>query len=192
MQDSSAYSSEKRARTSGEDDDYALALSLSQLDEHAPASSSTKTPPQEDVSKAWSSLLAPAPKPRCTVHNVEGEEHTVTKKGPNKGKRFWLCSQCANFMHLCSCRSQLTFSPHLRPLGPGHDSFGKSKGRIRDEVNVAYKVSPAWQLRSTLVTYPACNISLMAQFARQCDFFMWSKDVKRNHTGAVMRGEKKA
>lgn len=30
-----------------------------------------------------------------------------------------------------------------RPLGPGHDSGGKQNGRLREEVDRAYKVRPA-------------------------------------------------
>ena len=42
---------------------------------------------------AWSAILAPTPIPRCTAHNEPAKEHTVNKPGPNKGKRFFICSR---------------------------------------------------------------------------------------------------
>lgn len=42
---------------------------------------------------AWSAILAPTPIPRCTVHNEPAKEYTVNKPGPNKGKRFFICSR---------------------------------------------------------------------------------------------------
>lgn len=41
----------------------------------------------------WSAILAPTPIPRCTIHDEPAKEYTVNKPGPNKGKRFFICSR---------------------------------------------------------------------------------------------------
>ncbi|KAF8627308.1 hypothetical protein AX15_004439 [Amanita polypyramis BW_CC] len=66
----------------------------------------------------WSTILAPTPIPRCTVHNEFAKEFTVNKLGPNKGKRFFICS---------------------RPVGPGYDK-GRAE-RPREEVDPQYRCS---------------------------------------------------
>jgi AP endonuclease-2 len=45
------------------------------------------------TSAAWSSLLTPKAIPRCTMHGDPAKEWTVSKPGPNKGRKFWLCSR---------------------------------------------------------------------------------------------------
>ncbi|KAK2459260.1 hypothetical protein APHAL10511_008737 [Amanita phalloides] len=65
---------------------------------------------------AWSAILAPTPIPRCIVHNEPAKEFTVNKQGPNKGKRFFICS---------------------RPVGPGYDK-GRAE-RLREEVDPQYR-----------------------------------------------------
>ncbi|CAE6506017.1 unnamed protein product [Rhizoctonia solani] len=65
---------------------------------------------------AWSQLMRPIEPPRCSVHDVPTKELTVNKSGPNKGKKFFICSM---------------------PMGPGYDS-GKST-RLREEVDPRYR-----------------------------------------------------
>ncbi|KAG8769008.1 Class II abasic (AP) endonuclease [Ceratobasidium sp. 428] len=77
---------------------------------------SSQTTDRGSSKAAWSKLMKPPEPPRCTVHNVPATEHTVKKTGPNKGKRFFLCSM---------------------PMGPGYDS-GKST-RLREEVDPKYR-----------------------------------------------------
>ncbi|QRW03067.1 AP endonuclease [Ceratobasidium sp. AG-Ba] len=73
--------------------------------------------PDNTTSKAaWSQLMKPLEPPRCTVHNALTKEYTVNKAGPNKGKKFFLCSM---------------------PMGPGYDS-GKST-RLREEVDPRFR-----------------------------------------------------
>ncbi|PFH47647.1 hypothetical protein AMATHDRAFT_151641 [Amanita thiersii Skay4041] len=69
----------------------------------------------EQSKQAWSALLAPTPIPRCKVHNEPAKEYKVNKPGPNKGKRFFLCS---------------------RPVGPGY--AGRPE-RLPDEVDPQYR-----------------------------------------------------
>lgn len=45
------------------------------------------------TSAAWSSLLTPKTVPKCSVHGEPAKEWTVNKPGPNKGRKFWLCSR---------------------------------------------------------------------------------------------------
>ncbi|KAG8691658.1 Class II abasic (AP) endonuclease [Ceratobasidium sp. 423] len=68
------------------------------------------------VKDAWSQLMRPIEPPRCSVHDVPTKEFTVNKSGPNKGKKFFICSM---------------------PMGPGYDS-GKST-RLREEVDPRYR-----------------------------------------------------
>ncbi|CAE6401500.1 unnamed protein product [Rhizoctonia solani] len=65
---------------------------------------------------AWSHIMRPIEPPRCNVHDILTKELTVNKAGPNKGKKFFICSM---------------------PMGPGYDS-GKST-RLREEVDPRYR-----------------------------------------------------
>ncbi|KAJ6472050.1 Endonuclease/exonuclease/phosphatase [Mycena sanguinolenta] len=108
----STSSSSKTKLSSAElDADYKLALSLSQ--EASPPRASQSN---DESKKTWSTLLAPIQPPLCQVHGEPTKELTVNKPGPNKGKKFFICS---------------------RPVGPGYDR-GKAE-RPRDEVD------PAWR-----------------------------------------------
>ncbi|OXB35491.1 exodeoxyribonuclease III [Cryptococcus neoformans] len=64
----------------------------------------------------WSSLFAKKLPPLCTVHHKPCKDFIVMKPGPNKGKRFWLCSL---------------------PVGAGYD-MGRSK-RPREDVNPKFR-----------------------------------------------------
>lgn len=107
-----------------EDEDYKLALQLSQeQDQHH--TSSPASPQQSGNSKgkdttqskqAWSTLLAPLQPPMCHDHYEPTKELKVTKNGPNKGKKFFICS---------------------RPVGPGYDK-GRSERR-REDVDPQYR-----------------------------------------------------
>ncbi|KAF4610457.1 hypothetical protein D9613_006552 [Agrocybe pediades] len=107
-----------------EDADYQYALLLSQSDDAIPPSSSQGSSfrkqgqgkDQEKKKQAWDSLLAPTQTPVCTVHNEPAKEYTVNKPGPNKGKRFFICS---------------------RPVGPGYDK-GRAE-RLREQVDPQWK-----------------------------------------------------
>ncbi|KAF8738924.1 DNA-(apurinic or apyrimidinic site) lyase, partial [Rhizoctonia solani] len=70
----------------------------------------------ESAKHKWSQLMRPVEPPRCIVHDAPTKEFTVNKAGPNKGKKFFICSM---------------------PMGPGYDS-GKSK-RLREEVDPRYR-----------------------------------------------------
>ena len=73
-----------------EDADYRLALLLSSQDS-IPSSSQGCT--EKDVKHAWNNLLTPIQPPKCVVHHEPAKELTVTKQGPNKGKKFFICSR---------------------------------------------------------------------------------------------------
>ncbi|KAF8875958.1 Endonuclease/exonuclease/phosphatase [Gymnopilus junonius] len=99
--------------------DYRFALLLSQSSEDftsSQSSSSGKGKNQENKRQAWNNLLAPTQPPKCTVHQEPAKEYTVNKPGPNKGKRFFICS---------------------RPVGPGYDK-GRSE-RLREHVDPNWK-----------------------------------------------------
>ncbi|KAI0046514.1 DNase I-like protein [Auriscalpium vulgare] len=102
------------------DADFRLAQELSFSQESTSPSQSesvlsqSKDPTQSK--KAWSTLFAPVPPPKCAVHGEPAKEFRVNKPGPNKGKVFYVCS---------------------RPVGPGYDK-GRSE-RLREEVDPQYK-----------------------------------------------------
>ncbi|PPQ65181.1 hypothetical protein CVT24_011058 [Panaeolus cyanescens] len=103
------------------DADYRLALELSQGQLMDPGPSSSQDNPtasqgSKKKTDAWNNLLAPLQPPLCTVHNEPAKEFTVNKPGPNKGKRFFICS---------------------RPVGPGYDK-GRAE-RLREQVD------PQWR-----------------------------------------------
>ena len=85
------------AGSSREEDDEAfqkdlmLAISLSQGE--CASSSIGPSKGNETGQSAWSHLLAPIEAPLCDVHKEPTREYTVNKPGPNKGKRFFLCSR---------------------------------------------------------------------------------------------------
>ena len=73
-----------------EDSDYRLALLLSSQDS-IPSSSQGR--PEKETKQAWSNLLAPIQTPKCLIHREPAKEFTVNKQGPNKGKKFFICSR---------------------------------------------------------------------------------------------------
>ncbi|KAF7731627.1 Class II abasic (AP) endonuclease [Apophysomyces ossiformis] len=48
---------------------------------------------KETKKQVWSSLFMPRVVPRCRAHNEPCKEFTVNKKGPNQGRRFYVCSR---------------------------------------------------------------------------------------------------
>ncbi|KAG0282868.1 Class II abasic (AP) endonuclease [Linnemannia gamsii] len=46
----------------------------------------------ETTTSKWQTLFTPKTIPKCKLHNHPCTEYTVNKKGPNKGRRFFLCS----------------------------------------------------------------------------------------------------
>ncbi|KAG0098989.1 Class II abasic (AP) endonuclease [Podila epicladia] len=60
---------------------------------------------EESITFKWQSLFTPRVVPKCKFHQEDCTEYTVNKKGPNKGRRFFLCS---------------------RPVGPEGDSIGQN------------------------------------------------------------------
>ncbi|KAG0375905.1 Class II abasic (AP) endonuclease [Mortierella sp. AD032] len=46
----------------------------------------------ETTTTKWQTLFTPKTIPKCKLHNAPCTEYTVNKKGPNKGRRFYLCS----------------------------------------------------------------------------------------------------
>ena len=73
-----------------EDADYRLAVLLSSQDSISPSSQGR---PEKETKQAWNNLLAPIQPPKCVVHREPAKEFTVNKQGPNKGKRFFICSR---------------------------------------------------------------------------------------------------
>jgi AP endonuclease 2 len=100
------------ADSSREEDDRAfqkdvlLAVGLS----HEECASSPIEPPQakEKGKAAWMHLLAPLEAPLCDVHKEPTREYTVNKAGPNKGKRFFLCSRFADSSARDTCAKPVT------------------------------------------------------------------------------------
>ncbi|KAH6910497.1 DNA-lyase 2 [Coprinopsis sp. MPI-PUGE-AT-0042] len=96
---SKSQQKEKEDEDSAEDEDYKLALQLSQeVDtDFAPPSSSQASEADAASSQkskqAWTTLLAPIQPPLCKGHLEPAKEFTVNKPGPNKGKKFFLCSR---------------------------------------------------------------------------------------------------
>ncbi|WVR07703.1 exodeoxyribonuclease III [Kwoniella sp. DSM 27419] len=70
----------------------------------------------EQAKPVWSNLFARKLPPLCTVHHKPCKDYLVMKPGPNKGKRFWLCSL---------------------PVGAGYDT-GRTK-RPREDVNPNFR-----------------------------------------------------
>lgn len=93
------------------DADARLARELSMSEASAvanePSSSQSKT--------AWAGLFAPLAAPHCTVHDEPAKLWTVNKPGPNKGKKFYLCSRYA-----CTCVAFNGVADRVRQAGwPG-------------------------------------------------------------------------
>lgn len=84
-----------------EDADYRFALSLSQAQQgdsmpsssHGLYGASGPEANRESKQAQWSTLLAPTPAPKCIVHQEPTKQFTVNKPGPNKGKKFFICSR---------------------------------------------------------------------------------------------------
>jgi AP endonuclease-2 len=103
-----------------EDEDYKLALQLSQeyssqfnlsssQSSVASSSNGSGNGKRKDKAKdAWTSLLAPTQPPTCRAHNEPAKEYTVNKPGPNKGKKFFICSRYA-FSRLRAIPASLLF-----------------------------------------------------------------------------------
>lgn len=85
---------------------------------------------------AWRSFLAPVQIPKCTVHKEPAKEYTVNKPGPNKGKRFFICSR---YVYPCFFLEWRLFSACFfsRPVGPGYDK-GRAE-RPREQVNPQFR-----------------------------------------------------
>lgn len=92
--------------------DYMIAKALAEQDEADAVESGNR----EDAVNSWSSIFAKKVPPRCIVHDLPCKPFITKIPGPNKGKKFWLCS---------------------KPVGPGWDN-GRSK-RPRDEVNTEFR-----------------------------------------------------
>ncbi|KAL0953343.1 hypothetical protein HGRIS_004586 [Hohenbuehelia grisea] len=97
--------------------DYQFALSLSQSSSQSSgAHSGSESNNNKKAKAAWSMLLAPVEPPKCLIHGEPTTELTVNKPGPNKGKKFFICS---------------------RPVGPGYDK-GRTE-RLREDVDPQYR-----------------------------------------------------
>ncbi|KAI9234486.1 MAG: Endonuclease/exonuclease/phosphatase [Podila humilis] len=59
---------------------------------------------EKSTTSQWQTLFTPKVVPKCKFHQEPCTEYTVNKKGPNKGRRFFLCS---------------------KPVGPEGDSIGQ-------------------------------------------------------------------
>ena len=115
--------------------------------------SSSQSRSSKSTAASWSTIMAPLVAPLCTVHMEPTKELTVNKPGPNKGKKFYVCSR---FVVRSATKEfygvdEDPFFRH-RPVGPGYDR-GKAE-RLREEVNHQYK----------------------------CNFFKWASDVRKEAT----------
>lgn len=59
----------------------------------APSQDSLPVSVNGEAKQVWNNLLAPVQPPKCIVHGEPAKEYTVNKPGPNKGKRFFICSR---------------------------------------------------------------------------------------------------
>jgi len=46
-----------------------------------------------EVTNKWNALFTPKPIPNCNVHGEPCKQYKVNKPGPNRGRRFYLCSR---------------------------------------------------------------------------------------------------
>lgn len=90
--------------------DLELATSLAQAEEPAIVKSQASTGGGKEV---WSHLLSPIQAPNCLIHGEPAKEFTVNKTGPNKGKRFFICSR----LELNYFRGSATDYGLCRPVG---------------------------------------------------------------------------
>lgn len=80
------------------DADARLARELSMSEASAVADESSSSQSRT----AWAGLFAPLTAPHCTAHDEPTKLWTVNKPGPNKGKKFYLCSRYAcPYVALC-------------------------------------------------------------------------------------------
>lgn len=68
--------------------------SLSNLSNRTGSSSQSKSS-SKPTAASWSEIMAPLVAPLCTVHWESTKELTVNKPGPNKGRKFYVCSRFA-------------------------------------------------------------------------------------------------
>jgi AP endonuclease-2 len=78
---SAASSTKPSATPKPAEDEDDLAAILEQIDE------------RHESTQGWSTLFQTPTIPSCQVHQCKCTEHTVNKKGPNQGRRFYLCSK---------------------------------------------------------------------------------------------------
>ncbi|KAG0235737.1 Class II abasic (AP) endonuclease [Actinomortierella wolfii] len=57
------------------------------------ASVTTYTMNPEETTSKWANLFTKKDVPNCNIHNTPCTEYRVNKKGPNKGRLFYLCSK---------------------------------------------------------------------------------------------------
>ena len=130
--------------------DFSSQTTQTSLSNRSASSSQSKS--SKSTAASWSTIMAPLVAPLCTVHREPAKELTVNKTGPNKGKKFYVCSRfVACLVSLLRDFAMLTQRSFLgcRPVGPGYDR-GKAE-RLREEVNPQYK----------------------------CNFFKWANDVRK-------------
>lgn len=81
------------------DSDYQLFPSLDSSSQTTQTSlsnrsgSSSQPKSSKPAAASWSTIMAPLVAPLCTVHREPTKELTVNKPGPNKGKKFYVCSR---------------------------------------------------------------------------------------------------
>lgn len=83
--------------------DYQLACSIASSSQTTQTSlsnrsgSSSQSKSNKSTTASWSTIMAPLVAPLCTVHREPSKELTVNKPGPNKGKKFYVCSRFVVF-----------------------------------------------------------------------------------------------
>ena len=105
LEDSSLTPTQHSSALSQSDDaeqlenDYQLARSLTSSSQTTQTSlsnqsgSSSQSKSSKSTTASWSMIMAPLVAPLCTVHMEPTKELTVNKPGPNKGKKFYVCSR---------------------------------------------------------------------------------------------------
>ncbi|ORX40638.1 Endonuclease/exonuclease/phosphatase [Kockovaella imperatae] len=95
------------------DEDALIAQAIAEADEEKASQRAEKN---AQAAPIWANVFAKKLPPLCSVHQRPCKDYIVKIPGPNKGKRFWLCSL---------------------PVGAGYDT-GRSK-RPRQDVNPEYR-----------------------------------------------------
>ena len=96
---SSAPSQSDDPELLGSDFELTRSLASSQISFSNRSASSSQSKSSGPTAASWSMIMAPLVAPFCTVHGEPTKEMTVNKPGPNKGKKFYVCSRFVTHKH---------------------------------------------------------------------------------------------